>query len=152
MTLESKPAPMRMLCLGGIAGGSLLMYAARGFSTARANELAGFLLGSLILGLSLLALVVGESRRVELDEEGRRVLLDVIRRWGGRKRIEIPFADIEAIDLGAQGKPSAGTRYYDLIVRRRDGREVYLFGGCVFEGRMSREWIEGLRNRFLQAL
>jgi len=50
-----------------------------------------------------------------------------------------------------QGKFSAGTRYYDVVVRLKDGRDMYLFGGCVFEGRMNREWVEGVRARLEQA-
>jgi len=148
MVLESKPAPMLAMYVGGSAAGLLLMYLARNFTFARSNELAGFLLGCLILGLSVAALLVGEGRRVELDEGGRRVILDITRRWGARRRIEIQAAGIQDIAIGALGDRSDGTRYYDLVVKRRDGGELYLFGGCVFEGRMDRDQMEGLRQHF----
>jgi hypothetical protein len=152
MTLESKAAPMAALYVAGLAVGLLLMYLARDFTLARSNTLAGFLLGALIAGLSLAAMVVGESRRVELDVPGRRIVLEITRRWGGAKVLVFPFADIQEITIGRMGSRSEGSVYYDLVVRRRDGREVYLFGGCVFEGRMSREWIEDLRATFTRAL
>jgi len=34
----------------------------------------------------------------------------------------------------------------------RDGRELHLFGGCVFEGRMDRDRVEALRETFREAL
>jgi hypothetical protein len=39
-----------------------------------------------------------------------------------------------------------------VVVRLKSGEEIYLFGGCVFEGRMSREWAEGIRRSFEQAI
>ena len=152
MILESRKLPMLLLHLIGAAAGLALMYLARGFTWGvRSNEFAGFLLGCLILGISLAAMAVGESRRVELDEAGQQVILEVTSRFG-RKRLVFPFADIQDIHLGRQGAASEGSVYYDLVLQGRDGRETHLFGGCVFEGRMSRDWVEGLRGRFLGAL
>jgi len=152
MVLESKPAPMMLMYAGGIAVGALIMYLARDYSSARSNEFAGFLLGCMVLGLSLVALVLGESRRVELDEAGRRVILDVCWRWGRRKRLVIPFADIRDFGIGALGSATDGSRYYDIVVNHRDGREIHLFGGCAFEGRLDRDRIEGLRDTFSRAV
>lgn len=152
MVLESKPAPMLAMYVGGSLAGALLMYLARGFTSIRSNEFAGFLLGCLLLGLSAAALLVGEGRRVELDEAGRRVILEITRRWGARRRIEIQAAGIRDIAIGALGERSGGSRYYDLVVMMRDGRELHLFGGCVFEGRMDRDRVEALRETFREAL
>lgn len=152
MRLESKPASMLALYLGIISVGMLLMWLARDFAHGGTNVMAGFLLGCLLAGLGILGLVIGEARTVELDERRRAILLDVTRRVGGSRRITIPFNSIEGFSIGLQGKASSGTRYYDLVVRQRDGKEIYLFGGCVFEGRMSREWIDGLRGQFEKAV
>ena len=151
MILESRKAPMQVMYVAGAAVGLLLMYLARDFAWTRSNALAGFLLGCLVFGLSAVAMVLGESRRVELDEAGRRILLDVNWRWGG-KRLVLPFADLTDITVGRMGDTSDGSVYYDLVVHHRDGREIHLFGGCVFEGRMDRAWIEDLRERFRAAL
>ena len=152
MILESRKAPMQAMYVAGAAVGLLLMYLARGWASVRSNEFAGFALGCLIFGVSLAALVVGESRRVELDEAGRRVVLDVTRRWGRGRRIVIHAAEIRDLSVGALGDRSDGSRYYDLVVHHRDGREIHLFGGCVFEGRMDRDWVEGLRETFRRVL
>jgi hypothetical protein len=152
MKLESKPAAMLVLYIVSISVGLLLMWLARDFSRAGGNVIAAFLLGCMLSGLGLLALLVGESRTIELDERRRRIVLDVRRRVGAGRRIEIPFSDIREFVIGLQGKASAGTRYYDLMVRLHSGTELYLFGGCVFEGRMSRQWIDDLKERFEKAV
>lgn len=152
MKLESKPAAMLALYIAVVAVGLLLMWLARGFSHGGSNVMAGFLLGCMLAGLGALAMLVGESRTIELDERRRRIVLDVRRRVGGNRRIEIPFGDIREFAVGMQGKASSGTRYYDLVVRLKNGKEMHLFGGCVFEGRMDRGWIDGLRVRFERAV
>lgn len=152
MILESKPDANLLLYGAVIAAGALLMYLARDFRGGGNNVLCGFLLGCMLTGIGLAALAVGESRRVELDEGRRRIVLDVSRRIGGSRQVVIPFQRISGFTIGMQGKPAAGSRYFDLVVNLRDGSELYLFGGCVFDGRMSRSWIEGIRQRFEQAL
>jgi hypothetical protein len=152
MKLESKPDATLAMYVAIIVVGSLLMWLARDFSQAGSNVMAGFLLGCMLFGLGVLALIIGESRTVQLDEQQKRIVLEVRRRIGPSKRIELPFSDIRELGIGVQGKPSSGTRYYDLIVRMRSGKEIYLFGGCVFEGRMSRQWIDDLRARFERAV
>jgi hypothetical protein len=152
MKLESKPVAMLALYLVTIAVGLLLMWLARDFAHAGSNVMAAFLLGCMLSGLGVLALLVGESRTIELDERRRRIVLDVRRRVGAGRRIEIPFTEIMGLAIGLQGKASSGTRYYDLMVRLKSGTEIYLFGGCVFEGRMSRQWIDDLKSRFEKAI
>jgi hypothetical protein len=152
MRLESKAEPALAMYLAAIAVGALLMIGFRDFSQAGTNALAGFLLGCMLAGLGAAALIVGESRSVELDGERRRIVLEVKRRLGGNRRIVIRFAEVRGFGIGLQGKLSSGTRYYDLIVRTTDGRELALFGGCVFEGRMDRAWIDGLRREFEAAV
>jgi hypothetical protein len=152
MRLESKPAANLGLYIAAIALGLLIMWLARDFSHAGTNVKAGFLLGCMLFGLGAIALVVAESRTVELDERRRMIILAVSRRVGGNRRIEIPFSDIRGISIGLQGNRTDGSRYYDLVVRLGSGKEICLFGGCVFEGRMSREWIANLRARFEEAV
>lgn len=151
MKLESKPAANLWLYLVTIVLGLLLMWLARDFGHAGTNEKAGFLLGCMLFGLGAVALVIGESRTVEVDERRKMILLDIRGRIGGDRRIEIPFSDIKEFSIGLQGNRTDGSRYYDLVVRLGSGKEVCLFGGCVFEGRMSRAWIEDLRSRFEEA-
>jgi len=151
MKLESKPAANMLLYVVIVVLGFLLMYLARDFSHGGTNVLCGFLLGCMLAGIGIMAMVVGESRTVELDERRNRIVLDVRRRVGGGRQIVIPFGDIEGFGIGMQGKASAGSRFYDVVVRLNSGKEIYLFGGCVFEGRMSREWAEGIRHSLEQA-
>lgn len=123
------------------------MWAARDFSHADSNVRAGFMLGVLLAVIGLIALVVDESRRIEWDEREGHILLDVRRRVGGNRRVEIPFSQVGAVLIGAQGKSSSGTRYYDLVVKLTSGKEISLFGGCVIEGRMNRSQVEQWRQR-----
>lgn len=147
MKLESKPATNMLLYVVSAAVGATLMVLARDLRHGGTHVLGGFLLGALLALLGILGMLIGESRAVELDSRRRRIVLDVRRRIGSQQVI-IPFAEIAGFAIGLQGKASAGTRYYDLVVRRLDGSELHLFGGCAFDGRMSREWIEGIRESF----
>jgi len=152
MKLESKPATNTLLYLLTIGIGLVLMYLARDCSHAGTNVLAGFLLGCMLFGLGVLGLLIGETRTVELDERRKRIVLAVTRRIGGSRQVIIPFGEIRSLGIGMQGKASSGSRFYDLVVTLKNGKEVYLFGGCVFEGRMSREWVEGLKRQFEMAV
>ncbi len=148
MILESKPAATDALQAFVTALGLLFMYLARGFRTGGTNVRAAFALGCLFFGLGVVALVIGESRTVAVDEAGRVIRLTVRHRVGGTRVIEIPFGEVRAVEIGMLGR--AGTRHYDLVVQRVRGRDVYLFGGCAFEGRMSRDWVDGLRSEIEQ--
>lgn len=152
MKLESKPAANMLLYVVISVVGFLLMYLARDFIHGGTNVLCGFLLGCMLLGIGIMAMVVGESRTVELDERRKRIVLDVKRRVGGGRQFIMPFSDIKGFGIGMQGKASAGSRLYDVVVRLHSGKEIYLFGGCVFEGRLSREWVEGVRGEFESAV
>lgn len=152
MKLESKPAANMLMYVAISAVGFLLMYLARDFSHGDSNVLCGFLLGCMLAGVGVMAMAVGESRTVELDERRSRVVLEIRRRVGGNRQIIIPLQDIDGFCVGMQGKASAGSRFYDVVVRLNSGKEIYLFGDCVFEGRMSREWAEGIRQSFEKAL
>ncbi len=151
MKMQSKAAANLGLYLASIAVGMLLMWLTRDLGHAGTNEKAGFLLGCMLFLLGAVALVIGESRTVELDERRRMIILNVRRRIGGNRRIEIPFSDIREFSIGRQGDRSDGSVYYDLVVNLKTGKEICLFGGCVFEGRMDRKWMEDLRERFEEA-
>lgn len=148
MKLESQTAANTLLYITTIIIGLILMMLTRDFSHSDSNALAGFLLGCMLFGLGVLGMLIGETRTIELDERRKRIVLNVRRKVGGSKQLIILFDDIGGFGIGAQGKFSSGTRFYDLIVRLKSGKEIYLFGGCVFEGRMSREQIEGMKSFF----
>jgi hypothetical protein len=152
MKFESKPAANLLLYIVIIIVGVTLMVLAGDFRNGGSNVLCGFILGCLLSGLGIIGLVIGESRSVELDVRRKRIVLDIRRRVGGSRQIIIPFADIRKFGIGLQGRASAGTRYYDVVVNLYSGAEISLFGGCVFDGRMSRDWIEGIKRNFEQAL
>lgn len=145
MVLESQRVPMNLLQVAGMLMGLLLMGLTRHrVAWSLTNEMAGFLLGLLVFVLSAAALAVGESRRVEIDGEGIR--LEVAWRWGRTRVVRIPAAEIRDIALSALGSRSGGTRSWDLVVMRRDGREIHLLGGCAFEGRLDRERMDQVRE------
>lgn len=148
MKLESRPVGNLALNLGALVAGALLMWLARDFRHGGSNELAGFLLGCLLFGLGAASFAIGESRTVELDERNKKIVLQVRRRIGSCRRVEIPFRCITGVGVAALGSTSDGSRYYDLVISQNTGRDIHLFGGCVFEGRMSRDWIDGLRSHF----
>lgn len=152
MKLESQPVTNTLLYIVTCTIGLLLMVLARDFSHGGSNVLAGFLLGCMLFCLGVLGMVIGETRAVELDERRKRIVLDVRRRIGGNRQVVIPFREIRSLGIGMQGKATSGSRFYDLVVTLKNGKEVYLFGGCVFEGRMSREWVDGVKMRVEAAM
>ena len=152
MKLESKPAANLALFIVAIVIGLLIIWLARDFSHGNANAQAGFLLGCMLFGLGIIALAVGESRTVELDERRRMIVLVIKRRLGGSRRIEIPSSNIRKIGICLMGDKTDGSEYFDLVVTLGSGKEIYLFGGCVFEGRMSRESMDNLRGHFERSL
>lgn len=91
MKLESRPVGNLALNLGALVAGALLMWLARDFRHGGSNELAGFLLGCLLFGLGAASFAIGESRTVELDERNKKIVLQVRRRIGSCRRVEIPF-------------------------------------------------------------
>ncbi|MFN8611707.1 MAG: hypothetical protein U0931_29450 [Vulcanimicrobiota bacterium] len=150
MKFQSQPYANLALNLVLTFLGGGIMWAARDFSHADSNARAGFLLGVLLAVIGVLALIVDESRRVEWDEN--QILLDVRRRVGGNRQLQIPLREVGSVTLGAQGKSSSGTRYYDLVVKLNSGREIPLFGGCAVEGRMNRSQVEQWRQRLESAV
>lgn len=152
MTLHGKSGQTLLLSALCTIIGLVLLVGFRDFPQAGSNRFAGFMLGVLLFSLGALGLAIRETRRIELDERGRRIILEVTRRLGGNRRLVIPFSQIEGFGIGLQGKLANATRYYDLTVKTRDGKEIHLMGGCVFEGRMDRAWIANLRRQFEEAV
>ena len=148
MVLQSKPGRTLLLAAVCTTLGLVLLVGFRDYPRWDSNAFAGFMLGAMLFGLGVAGLAIRETRRIELDDGRRQIVLEVTRRLGANRRIVIPFAQITGFGIDLQGKPAAGTRYYDLTVQTSDGREIHLMGGCVFDGRMDRAWIDDLRRRF----
>lgn len=102
--------------------------------------------------LGLFTLVVREKRSIELDEEHKRIVIDIKRRFWKCQHIVIPFNQITNFTILRQGKSSNFSVYYDLGVVLRNGKTIYLFGGSAFDGRMSEQFIENLKMQFEQAV
>jgi hypothetical protein len=152
MKLNSIPKLNLLMSIGIILVAVPLIWIGRNYSGYHDNNFAAFALGWFLLILGVLALVMGETRSVALDERQKRIVLDIKRRIGRCRQVIIPFHEIEKFTILRQGKSGSFSVYYDLGVVQRSGKTVYLFGGCAFEGRMSREWIERLRGQFEQAI
>ena len=150
MQLRSQPERNVALGLGCVAIGLLLVYGFR--QHADRNAWAGWLLGWLLLLPGLAALLIHETREIDLDTRQRLLVLQVHRRVGGDRRLAIPFSEIIGVSVDRFGSRSEGSVYYDLMVRTRSGKDIYLMGGCAFEGRMNRERMEALRAQFEHAL
>jgi hypothetical protein len=152
MKLESRPELNLLMSIAIILLGLPLLWFARDFSGFADNKFAAFVLGGFLLALGVLTLLMGETRSVELDESRRRIALTIKRRIGGSRQVIIPYQEIENFTILRQGKASNFSVYYDIGVVRKNRKVVYLFGGCAFDGRMSREWVDGVRKRFEQAV
>ena len=97
-------------------------------------------------------MLIHETREIELDTQRRQLVLNLRQRFGGNRRIAMAFADIVGITIGELGSRLEGSVYYDLVVHERSGKDIYLMGGCAFEGRMNRERMERLREQFERAV
>lgn len=148
LVLKSNATAGTVLGLAGLAAGALLVKLSAGVPDRNAS--AAFMLGLLLLGISLLAVLIKESRVVTISPGRRFIRLDIRHRWGART-VKTPFSAIERIGIVRLGSTSNGSVYYDLALIQKDGTELCLFGGCPFEGRMNRSRIEETRAH-LQAL
>lgn len=147
MVLKSKPNANLLLNLVSILAGATLVYLGHDYGAIGSNRFYGFLLGLFIVGLGIAGLLVGERRRITVDEQKREVRLDICRQLISPKTIRIPFASIARIYLARNGSASEGSVYYDIALERTHSSDVCLMGGCVFEGRMDRCRMDALRNQ-----
>lgn len=150
IVLESKPNANLLLNLVCTLAGVALIYLGHDYGTIGSNRFYGLLLGLLIMSLGVAALIIGERRRITVDIAKREIRLDVRRRLASEKSIRIPFASIAQIYLTRNGSASDGSVYYDISLERTYGSDVYLMGGCIFEGRMDRCRMDKLRNELMK--
>lgn len=152
MVLQSCAQDNLLLNLAGTALGAVLVLAAVDGDIQSSNELAAVILGSGIALISLAALAIMETRRIEVDLENRVIRLDIERNMGLSKYIVVPFDDITGVSLGRQGSRSSRSVFYDLVIIRRTQRDLPLMGGCVFVGRMDRIRMNSYRHQILEAI
>lgn len=152
MVLQSSAQDNLLLYLAGTALGIVLVLAAVDGGIQSSNEFAAVVLGGGIALISLGAMAIMETRRIEIDTEDRVIRLDIERNMGLSKSIVVPFDDITGVKLGRQGSRSGGSIFYDLVIIRRTERDLHLMGGCVFAGRMDRIRMNSFRHQIQEAI
>jgi len=152
MKLNSRPDLNFIISTCILLAGLPLVWLGRNYSGYSDNQFAAFCMGSFMVILGLFTLVVREKRSIELDEEHKRIVIDIKRRFWKCQHIVIPFNQITNFTILRQGKSSNFSVYYDLGVVLRNGKTIYLFGGSAFDGRMSEQFIENLKMQFEQAV
>ena len=113
------------------------------------NELAGCLLGLLLLTLGAAVLISGGKQVITVDPARRRIVIEGHGRFR-RTRKDIRFSDIKGTSVGRIGSREDGSESYHVSLALTSGQDVALFLG-FFEGAHSRPAMEARRQR-LQAM
>ncbi len=130
--------------------GAVLAYGFRKFSGAGSNELAGFLLGLLLLVIGVAGIFTSASQTITIDPKRRIILIDDKGPLRTQKR-SIRFDEIVDIGIGYLGKRSNGVTFYYLSLKLKNGKDYSLFApGRFFPGSDSRDTVEGWRDRLWQ--
>ncbi len=130
--------------------GVVLAYGFRKFSGAGSNELAGFLLGLLLLGIGVAGLFTCARQTITIDPKRRSILIEDKGPLRTQKR-SIRFDEIVDIGIGYLGKRSNGVTFYYLALELKNGESYPLFApGRFFAGSDRRDTVEGWRDRLWQ--
>lgn len=111
------------------------------------NELAGFLLGLLLLGIGIAAVLLTGQQTIVIDPKPRVISIEETSLFKTTHRT-ISFDEIVEIAIGYLGKRSNGVTFYHLILKLRNGKEYPLFAaGYFYAGGSDRSVVEGWRQR-----
>jgi len=136
------------LAVGCMVIGLALAVGFRHFhGAASSNALAGFLLGVLLLGIGVAALLANGRQTIVIDPAVRCIIVEETSMLNSTQRV-IPFADITDIHIGYLGTRSNYVTTYYLTLLLRSGEEYPLFAaGYCYAGASDRSVVEGWRQR-----
>ena len=104
------------------------------------NSLAGFLLGLLILIISIAALLMGGKQIITVDARASQIILEGISRFGSKKRV-LFFKEIKKFYVNELGDKEGGSIQYYVVAELKTGERVSLFVG-FFDGRYDKGKME----------
>ncbi len=145
----SHSQPGKKIALSAVCAGAgvALMIGFRDFSAPGANDVAGFLLGALLLAIGATAFLVTGRQTVVVDPGARRITIEDVNRFRSRKRL-IPFADISSVNIGFLGKDAGHASWYFLVLRLANGEDCPLFApGQFYEGGADGATVIGWKQR-----
>lgn len=150
---HNNPGKQTALALGCTIVGAILIFGFRHFEGWHlSNEMAGFLLGLMLLMIGIWAFVAGGRQTVVVDPRLRRITVEDTTRFGTKKRA-IAFDDIQHIGVAYLGKASNYMRNYYLALNLKNGEYYPLFApGRFYEGSSDRSVVEGWQQRLEQCL
>jgi hypothetical protein len=150
--IESNPVKQAILTAVVLVVGIVLVYGFRNFDDSGfTNSLAGFLLGVLLLLISIPALIFMGTQAITVDPKVRCIFIEDVNRFRVKQR-RIAFSDILDVFVGTAGKRSNGMRNYYIVLRLKSGKTQRLFADSFYDGRFSRSVTESRCQRLQQLL
>jgi hypothetical protein len=135
-----------------VVGGILAIGFRHFHGPGMTNALAGFLLGLLLLGIGIAAVLLAGQQTTVVDPHTRTIFIKETSLLKTTQRT-IPFDEIVEIAIGYLGKRSNGVTFYYLILKLRTGKEYPLFAaGYFYDGGSDRSVVEGWRQRLEEYL
>lgn len=113
------------------------------------NSKAGFLLGLLLLAMSIAGLLTASKYVITVDTGTRRIIVERIGRFGRTWRA-IRFNEVEGVYVGQHGDREGGSISYHVLAKLKSG-EVALFTG-FFDGMFSKAAMEARCDRLAECL
>lgn len=150
--IESNPGKQLALNIAVCGVGVLLIVLCRhaighGFT----NEMAGLLLGVLLLGLGVMSLVVSGKQTITVDPGLRRILIEDVNIFGIKSR-ELAFKEIIDARVSQLGHRSDGAITYYVSLKLITGKTYPLFFPAYYEGRWDRAVAESRCRRLQEYL
>lgn len=91
------------------------------------------------------------TRTVVVDPDTRKILIADSGRFGQRTRT-IPFGEVADVRVGEFGDNEGGSKSYDVMIQLKDGKEVSLFRGAVFDGLFNKSIMQERCDRIKEYL
>lgn len=150
---QNNPGKQALVSLACIVAGTILIIASRHLiSFEMTNNLAGFLLGIMLLSIGIFSFLARGKQTIIVDPKSCRIVIEDTSRFRAKKRL-IPFSDIVDTGIGYLGRKSSHVTFYYIILKLKNGEEYPLFSpGLFFEGGSDRTVMESRRHCLEQYL
>ncbi|TCV85901.1 hypothetical protein [Sulfurirhabdus autotrophica] len=148
LKFESNSGKQTALSLMSIIAGVTLAMGFRHFDgPGMTSNLAGFLLGLLLLFIGIAAFLVSGKQKIVIDPQARHIAIEDTTRFRTNKRT-IFFNDIVDTGIGFLGKKSNFVSYYYINLHLKNGEIYPLFSpGRFFDGSSDRSIMETRRQQ-----
>ena len=150
--IESSPGKQASLGWASTVSGLILAIGFFDFGgPALTHNLAGFLLGLLLLIVGVATLVMSGKRTVVVDPVARNIVIADSGRFGQNTRT-ISFDEVADVRVDEFGDDEGGSISYDVVIQLKDVKGISLFRGAVFDGLFNKSVMQERCDRIRGAI